>query len=201
MSNQINVPENFPPGCAFVASFSGDEYVRFPDGKVFKLEDSGETMREVGSLPRSGGPMTEEGFLICAKNCRELVVREYGLTLSEVGDQVSVAKHDSTDDCLCYLVTHFGKRSDLPEGAVLCKMLPEVVRNLAALGLHEPISLKGFSGKWWRAHIDAAYDDSRMESGCGMFTRVVSTENLVRGYDGYYCEVAAGPFDHKEDVQ
>jgi hypothetical protein len=42
---------------------------------------------------------------------------------------------------LGYLVSQFGRRSDLPEGALLCKMLPEVVRNLAALGLHEPVLL------------------------------------------------------------
>jgi hypothetical protein len=147
--------------------------------------------------------LEEEALTLKAKismeRIKERLDEEYGPAKKE--NQVSVPRHDSIGDCLGYLVTHFGKRADIPEGAVLTKMLPEVVRNLAALGLHEPVCLQSLSGKWWLAHVDAAYDDSRMESGCGMFTRVVSTEGLVRGYDGYYCEVAAGPFDCKEDVK
>lgn len=37
----MNLPESFPKGCFFVASFDGDEYVRMPNGKIYKLADSG----------------------------------------------------------------------------------------------------------------------------------------------------------------
>ena len=78
-------------------------------------------------------------------------------------------------------------------------MLPEVVKNLAALGLYEPVSLRNLAGKWWHARVDAAYDNPDMELGCGMFKKVASTEYLLHRYRGYYCEVFAGPFDQRED--
>ena len=40
----MKVPDKFPPGCKFLASFSGDDFVVFPDGKVFVLDDSGESL-------------------------------------------------------------------------------------------------------------------------------------------------------------
>ena len=66
----MKIPESFPEGCFFVASFGGDEFVRFPDGRVFRLADDGEHLREVGDLPRMGAPMSEEAFLICASDLR-----------------------------------------------------------------------------------------------------------------------------------
>ena len=64
----MKVPDKFPPGCKFLASFSGDDFVRFPDGKVFVLEDSGVLLRELEGLPRSAAPMSEANFLNSAKS-------------------------------------------------------------------------------------------------------------------------------------
>lgn len=64
----MKVPDKFPPGCKFLASFSGDDFVRFPDGKVFVLEDSGVLLREVEGLPRNGAPISEANFLNSAKS-------------------------------------------------------------------------------------------------------------------------------------
>lgn len=67
----MKVPDSFPPGCLFVASFSGDEYVQFPDGSVFKLADSGDELKPRDALPRSGAaPMSESAFLSCAAGSR-----------------------------------------------------------------------------------------------------------------------------------
>ena len=68
----MKLPVKFPVGCEFVASFSGDEFVSFPDGKVFKLADSGDDLVPAKSLPsRDAGPLTEAAFLNCAKGSRD----------------------------------------------------------------------------------------------------------------------------------
>jgi hypothetical protein len=64
----MEIPDKFPPGCEFLASFSGDDFVVFPDGKVFVLDDSGESMRERSGLPRGAAPMSEANFLNSAKS-------------------------------------------------------------------------------------------------------------------------------------
>lgn len=64
----MEIPDKFPPGCKFLASFSGDDFVVFPDGKVFVLDDSGESMRERAGLPRGAAPMSEASFLNSAKS-------------------------------------------------------------------------------------------------------------------------------------
>ena len=66
----MNLPESFPKGCFFVASFDGDEYVRMPNGKIYKLADSGEELLPRTQLPRKGAPISEEAFLICAADLR-----------------------------------------------------------------------------------------------------------------------------------
>ncbi len=133
---------------------------------------------------------------------RELQLREESERLSlEAISKAAGPKRGLKNDCLGYLVTYFGRRTDLPEVAALIKMLPKVERNLAAMGLKEPVSLQGLPGKWWLAHIDMAVDEFQMETGCGMVTKVASTEDLLIGYTDYYCEVASGPFDRKEDVK
>ena len=40
----MKVPEKFPPGCSFVPTFGGDEFVRFPDGAWFKFSDDGKEL-------------------------------------------------------------------------------------------------------------------------------------------------------------
>jgi hypothetical protein len=133
---------------------------------------------------------------------RDFQLRQESEQLSrEVIAQAAGPRNGQVQTSLGYLVSQFGRRSDLPEGALLCKMLPEVIRNLAALGLQEPVSLNGLRGKWWLAHVDRAFDDPRMDTGCAMVKKVATTEDLLYLYGGYYCEVNAGPFDRKEDVQ
>jgi len=69
----MRVPDKFPDGCVFVPTFGGDEYVKFPDGKVFKLSDDGVELREVRSLPSNGGVVENSspaGFLAAAKSAR-----------------------------------------------------------------------------------------------------------------------------------
>jgi hypothetical protein len=64
----MEIPDKFPPGCKFLASFSGDDFVVFPDGKTFVLDDSGESMTERSGLPRGAAPMSEASFLNSAKS-------------------------------------------------------------------------------------------------------------------------------------
>ncbi|MBI3156584.1 MAG: hypothetical protein HYZ20_14400 [Burkholderiales bacterium] len=72
----MKFPDKFPPGCSFVASFSGDEFVEFPDGRVFKASDDGAELVPVRSLPaRGAAPMSEDGFLSCAAKSRAFAAK------------------------------------------------------------------------------------------------------------------------------
>ena len=62
----MKVPSKFPAGCEFVADFSGDDWVRFPDGKVFKLDDATSELLERPAMPRSAAPSDEAFFLRAA---------------------------------------------------------------------------------------------------------------------------------------
>lgn len=70
----MRIPEVFPAGCVFVAGFSGDEYVRFPDGAWFRASDDGASLVPLPGMdpagPRSGAPMSEAAFLSCAARSR-----------------------------------------------------------------------------------------------------------------------------------
>ena len=133
---------------------------------------------------------------------REYELRQESERLAQVViDNAAGPKQGQPQGRLGYLVTYFGHRADVPDSAVLCKMEPKVVANLKRLGLTEPVSLRGFAGKWWRACVDAAWEHPNMEPG-GLLMRVVaSTEDLLNKYSGYYCEVYEGPFERKEDVE
>jgi hypothetical protein len=67
----MKLPDKFPPGCTFVSNFSGDDFVRFPDGGVFRLNDDGETLDSVPSLPMRGAPSSADVLLNAARVCRE----------------------------------------------------------------------------------------------------------------------------------
>lgn len=68
----MKVPEKFPEGSRFWASFSGDEFVVFPSGEVWKLEESGAELRKIVALPRSGcAPIEEAAFRSAAASSRE----------------------------------------------------------------------------------------------------------------------------------
>ncbi len=92
------------------------------------------------------------------------------------------------------LVTSFAERADLPPGALLCRMSPEIAATLAGMGLHEPVSLRNLHGKWWIAEIDAAAENSSFEPGGGVLRQVVTTGELQHRFAGYFCQVIAGPF-------
>lgn len=93
------------------------------------------------------------------------------------------------------LTYQFCKPSDLPDGTLIRKLLPSVVKALSAIGLHEPVSLTVLPGKWWVANVDQSAEDPNFESGCCTVRVVVSTEQLQFHYGGYYCELIDGPFD------
>ena len=75
----MKIPSEFPPGCEFVAGFSGDEFVRFPDGAWFRASDDGASLLPLPGMdpagPRSGAPMSESAFVACAARSRELTAR------------------------------------------------------------------------------------------------------------------------------
>ena len=58
----VPVPAKFPEGCAFVPTFGGDEFVRFPDGAWFKFSDDGKEL-----LPRPLMDSSPEGG-ICIRD-------------------------------------------------------------------------------------------------------------------------------------
>lgn len=95
------------------------------------------------------------------------------------------------------LVTSFAERADLPPGALLCRMSPEIAAALSRMGLHEPVSLRHLPGKWWIADIDAAAENSSFEPGGCMVRKVVTTEALQRRYSQDYCLVIGGPFSER----
>lgn len=90
-----------------------------------------------------------------------------------------------------YLATSFKQRNDLPVTASIRKMSDTVVRNLAEIGLHEPVSLRMLPGRWWKAHVDAAEVGKLSEYGCAYVTLFLSSEQLSAiGF-----EVVDGPFE------
>lgn len=90
-----------------------------------------------------------------------------------------------------YLTTSFKKRDDLPVTASLRKMSDNVVRNLAELGLLEPVSLQMLSGLWWKVHVDAAEVGESSEYGARYVALFMSSKRLT----GTGFEVVDGPFE------
>ena len=97
------------------------------------------------------------------------------------------------------LATSFEERADLPGGTLICKMTPQVATALAAIGLHEPVSVRSLPGKWWLANVDMAAVNSNCEPGGGAAQLVGSSGELRCRYGAYYCEVVAGPFNGREE--
>jgi hypothetical protein len=96
-----------------------------------------------------------------------------------------------------YLATSFRQRDDLPALASIRKMSDKVVRNLAELGLHEPVSLRMLPGRWWKVNVDAAEIGQLREYGCGYVTLFLSSERLAEiGF-----EVIDGPFEAWANVE
>ena len=67
----IPLPESFPPGCEFWASFDGEDFVEYPDGAVLELSEDGKLLLDCARLPmRTLAPMSESAFLGSAESCR-----------------------------------------------------------------------------------------------------------------------------------
>ena len=92
------------------------------------------------------------------------------------------------------LVTSFAERADLPPGALLCRMSPEIAATLAGMGLHEPVSLRNLPGRWWVVDVDAAAENPNFEPGGCTVRKMVTTEELQHRFGGYFCQVIEGPF-------
>lgn len=97
------------------------------------------------------------------------------------------------------LVTSFAECADLPPGALLCRMSSEIAAKLAWMGLHEPVSLRHLPGKWWIADMDAAAENPSFELGCSAIRKMVTTEELLHRFCGYYCQVIEGPFPEQPE--
>lgn len=109
-------------------------------------------------------------------------------TLAKASERESPSRLVSRPTCL---VTSFAKRSDVPEGTLLVKMTPKVINALAAMGLHEPISLKVLPGRWWKVNVDAAEVGECSEYGARFVTLFLTSEQLAEiGF-----EVVDGPFE------
>lgn len=67
----MKIPEKFPVGCRFMTSFGGDEFVLFPDGGWFRLDEAAlELVRLPGAPASKGTSSTEENFLYWADKAR-----------------------------------------------------------------------------------------------------------------------------------
>lgn len=98
------------------------------------------------------------------------------------------------------LMTRFEERADLPKDISICLMTSDLAASLAAVGLHEPVSLRHLPGSWWRANVDLAALGLVSEPGCGMTEVVTSSDELCGQYEGYYRQITAGPFATAEEA-
>ena len=112
----------------------------------------------------------------------DAIVRAAGVTAAKVVERP-----------VC-LVSSFAERSDLPPGTLLCGMAPEVIKALAELGLHEPVSLRSLPGHWWVIDVDAAAENPNLEIGACMVHKVATTEEIQPRYSAYFCRAIKGPF-------
>lgn len=99
--------------------------------------------------------------------------------------------HRPVDQVPVVLATSFKQRDDLPVLASIRKMSEQVVRNLAKIGLHEPVSLQMLPNRWWKVNVDAAEVGQLSEYGCAYVTLFMSSDRLAR----IGSEVVDGPFE------
>lgn len=60
----MKVPDKFPEKCAFMSSFGGDEFVRFPDGKWFRLDEDKVELVPLKGDPVSKGCNSDEAYFL-----------------------------------------------------------------------------------------------------------------------------------------
>ncbi len=69
----MKVPDKFPPGCKFMSSFGGDEFVKFPDGKWFRLDEDAVELVELTGAPVSKGCNSDEScFMLSVSEARRV---------------------------------------------------------------------------------------------------------------------------------
>jgi hypothetical protein len=69
VDEMIPVPDKFPEGCSFHVDRSDGDWVEFPDGKVFKLDDESGMLKPRKSLPAGSlqGSLSEAAFISVAR--------------------------------------------------------------------------------------------------------------------------------------
>ena len=60
----MKVPEKFPSGCRFASSFGGDEFVKFPDGNWFRLDEESVALVPLKGAPVSDGCNSDEAYFM-----------------------------------------------------------------------------------------------------------------------------------------
>jgi hypothetical protein len=60
----MKVPDKFPAGCKFMSSFGGDEFVKFPDGNWFRLDEDAVELVELKGAPVSKGCNSDEAYFL-----------------------------------------------------------------------------------------------------------------------------------------
>jgi hypothetical protein len=76
---RIPLPDQFPEGSRFAMSFGGDEFVEFPDGKVFKLSDDGASLLPAGRMPdKSAVSIDADRFFSLAASYRAAAAKDGG---------------------------------------------------------------------------------------------------------------------------
>jgi hypothetical protein len=129
---------------------------------------------------------------------REYELQQEAIRLAnEALDRASAPISSNVAQRHAYLATSFRQRDDLPALASIRKISDKVARNLAELGLHEPVSLQMLPRRWWKVNVDAAEVGKLSEYGCGYVTLFLSSERLAEiGF-----EVVDGPFEAWANVE
>jgi hypothetical protein len=71
----IDVPDRFPEGCHFGSSFGGDEYVRYPNGQWYRLDETSIKLIAIRSMVSKGTSSNEEYFQSVVDNARKNIER------------------------------------------------------------------------------------------------------------------------------
>ena len=67
----MKFPDKFPEGCSFAADFSGDDWVKFPDGAWFKLDDASGDLLPSNGFNGKGTSSNEAFFRKAAASARD----------------------------------------------------------------------------------------------------------------------------------
>jgi len=130
----------------------------------------------------------------------DLILRQKATEMADTAIKDAMGQQRAQPDSPSYLSTSFINDGGLPNTARITKMSRAIADKLAAMGLHEPVSLRSLPGKYWRANIDASYENPHLESGGAYVVRAVTSERLSTISGACYTEVTAGPFDSLEEM-